>query len=915
MSKRRMMPNSEESLYNIDRNIVQVFLASFLLVIFFILYSFAQKEIEKQNHFRLNFFKLSYELRQSSDDLTHMVRSYVVTKNPLYKEHYFEILDIRNGEHARPLHYEGIYWDLVMLDDKRPYPNQQNSLSLLQRMKNTSFTQEEFDMLEKAKQNSDQLTKLEYKAMQLIEHNSTSHEAQEKAIEILHDEKYHKVKKAIMLPITEFTQLVKTRINEKVYHAQILTRILQVILGFNILILLFLLWRLKKTTFDILGAPLQKIHTQLTHIGQGNFNTEIITHKSINSIYALLSKAQLQLQALLEKNQHISNLYSLLSQCNQAIIHSTHQQELFDSICSDTVKYGGFELAWIGLVNENTKNIDIVSVSGKASGYVNKLHLSIEQNNTNSKGPAGQAYLKREIQYFMHFQSSLSTSPWHKYAKEFNLVSVVGVPLLENEKVIAVLTIYSRSKKLFNVDAKKLLQEMNLDINFALDNFAKEKLRKQDMEHIYELAHYDSLTQLANRSFFEEYFKQTLHLSQRNEQNFALMFIDLDNFKEINDTLGHSTGDALLIEIAQRLKEAIREEDTVARQGGDEFILLFPNTDVTAASQIANKLLNTIKKPFEYQGQELHTTISIGISVYPDDGKNIEVLVKNADTAMYRAKEDGKNRYHFYTQTMHETSLRHLQLSNDLHTAIQREELEVYYQPQIATKSQKLIGAEALLRWKHPTFGFVAPDEFIPIAEANALILPIGEWVLRTATAQIKQWMIEGNEPIIIAVNISALQFNLPNIAQIIEDILQENALSPEYLELELTENLAMKNPDKVIETMNHLHSKGIRMSIDDFGTGYSSLSYLKKFQVYKIKIDQSFVRDITVDADDKAIVHSIISMAKGLGLVTIAEGVETTGQLEYLQEQGCDEIQGYYYSKPVPAKEFEIFRNELGKQ
>jgi diguanylate cyclase (GGDEF)-like protein len=905
----------QEKVYNTDQNITQIFLASLSLVALFILYFFSQKEIEKVNQLQLDSLKLSYELRQSSDDLTRMVRTYVITGNPLYKKHYQEILEIRNGTKNRPLHYDSIYWDLVMLDDKRPTKRQKNHLSLLQRMENADFTQKEFAKLTQAKKNSDKLTKLEYKAMHLIEVEKISLKQRYKAIAMLHDKFYHQAKKSIMQPIANFTQLVRERTSKKVQNAQTFAKILLILLGLNILLLFFLLLQLKRISFYILGAPLQEIHMQLSYLGKGNFDAEFTSpNKFKKSIYALLNKTKLQLKELHKHNQQLSNLYALMSQCNQAIVHAKNQQELFDSICHDTVKFDGLELAWIALVNERAQEFDIVSVAGNASSYVKSLHLSINPNNPHSQGPAGQAYFRGEIQYFIDFQKSPKSSPWHTLAKEFSLESVAGIPLLENGKTVAVLGIYSHSASFFNTSTKKLLHEMNLDINFALDNFAKEARQKRDSEHIYQLANYDSLTNLANRSLFEEHFMQILNLSKRSKQSFALMFVDLDNFKEINDTLGHSIGDALLVEIATRFKKISREEDTVARQGGDEFLLLFPNTDAKAAVQIAQKLLELIEKPFKYETQELHTSISIGITIYPTDGRDLETLAKNADIAMYKAKDEGKNRYHFYTQSMHETSVRHLQLSNELHSAMQNNELEVYYQPQIATKSKKLIGAEALLRWKHPTLGFVPPDEFIPIAEANGLIIPIGEWVLLTATAQIKRWMQEGYEPMLIAVNISTLQFRLPDIAERIEAILVKNELSPEYLELELTERMAMKNPQNVIKTMNLLHEKGIKMSIDDFGTGYSSLSYLKKFQIYKLKIDQSFVRDITVDADDKAIVHSIISMAKGLGLTTIAEGVETIAQLKYLEKQGCNEIQGYYYSKPLPAKEFEAFRDNLNK-
>jgi len=340
--------------------------------------------------------------------------------------------------------------------------------------------------------------------------------------------------------------------------------------------------------------------------------------------------------------------------------------------------------------------------------------------------------------------------------------------------------------------------------------------------------------------------------------------------------------------------------------------LIFSSSDSFNRSQVAQKLLDTFKKPFDIDGNELSISVSIGIALYPNDGLDFDTLYKNADTAMYRAKKEGRNSFYFFTEEMQKNSIRHLELSNALRHALERNQFQLHYQPQFSTEKRTIIGAEALLRWHHPEFGNISPAEFIPMAEENGTILSIGEWVLRTAVKSAKQWMNEGMEPIIMAINLSAIQFRTHNLPDLVANILKETGLPPEYLELELTEGVAMQDPQRAISMMNEIHSKGVRMSIDDFGTGYSSLSYLKKFNIYKLKIDQSFIRDINVDPEDKAIVAAIISMAKSLGLQTIAEGVETIGQLDYLHEQGCDEIQGYYFSKPLPIEEFEAFRLKI---
>jgi diguanylate cyclase (GGDEF)-like protein/PAS domain S-box-containing protein len=432
--------------------------------------------------------------------------------------------------------------------------------------------------------------------------------------------------------------------------------------------------------------------------------------------------------------------------------------------------------------------------------------------------------------------------------------------------------------------------------------------------HIQRLAHFDALTGLPNRLLLNDRCQHALTMAHRSHHNVALMFLDLDHFKNINDSLGHRVGDEVLVELATRLKSAVREQDTVSRLGGDEFVLLLPDTDATGAAHVAEKILQTALQPFQIDTHELTVTPSIGVALYPQDGVDLDSLSKCADAAMYQAKGDGRNSYRFYTAEIQAYIDRALLLDNALRRALERGQLALHFQPQISLETGQTMGAEALLRWTHPELGAVSPAEFIPVAEGSGLILPIGEWVFRTAVNQLAQWIAKGMAPITMAVNLSAVQFRHSNLPQFITDVLKEANLSPELLELELTEGVAMTNPLGAIATMNDLRRRGIRMSIDDFGTGYSSLSYLKRFQVYKLKIDQSFVRDISEDPDDRAIVGAIISMASSLGLKTIAEGVETEGQLEFLRARGCHEVQGYFFSKPLPAQDFEAYVRALGR-
>ncbi len=429
---------------------------------------------------------------------------------------------------------------------------------------------------------------------------------------------------------------------------------------------------------------------------------------------------------------------------------------------------------------------------------------------------------------------------------------------------------------------------------------------KEAEKHIRQLAYFDALTGLPNRALLNDRIEQVLTKAQRNHSVVALMFLDLDRFKNINDSLGHRMGDAVLIETAKRIKMAVREADTVSRLGGDEFILVLSEADNEGVAHVAEKVIQAITKPFYIANHELSVSPSIGISMYPVDGINAETLVQSADSAMYRAKQSGRNTYRFFTPEMYVHANRILQLENALRQALNQHQLQLYFQPQQEIHTGNVVGCEALLRWNHPTFGMVSPTEFVPIAEDSGQIPMIGEWVLRSAVKQIKIWERAGLPLVPVAVNLSVAQFRQLNLNEIIIQILKENSLAPKYLELELTETIPMEDPAAAIDITTRLHQSGIKLSIDDFGTGYSSLSYLKRLNIHKLKIDQSFVRDIATDPEDEEIVRAIIGLAKSLKMRTIAEGVETVEQIEILRAQGCDEIQGFYYSKPLTAMAFE---------
>ncbi|OOZ39358.1 hypothetical protein BOW53_11930 [Solemya pervernicosa gill symbiont] len=456
-----------------------------------------------------------------------------------------------------------------------------------------------------------------------------------------------------------------------------------------------------------------------------------------------------------------------------------------------------------------------------------------------------------------------------------------------------------------------LISEQNQNLEKIVET------RTRELEYNYG---HDSLTELPNRLMFQDRVEQAMNRVRGAEQIVAVLLIDLDMFKRINDTLGIAAGDQLLVTVADRLMHCLDNAEvaqfdpdrvglTIARLGGDEFAVLLSDIDsIDPINYVTRRIIETLSMGVELDANEVFTTCSIGISLYPKDGADSDTLLKNADAAMYHAKRQGRNNYQFYAEEINETSYHHLQLENQLRHAIDREELLLHYQPKVEVTSGRIIGMEALIRWNQPEMGIVSPVVFIPIAEYTGLITVIGEWVLRTACRQVKNWLEQGFDDFRMSVNLSPQQFRQADILQRILSIVESEEVEPRYLEVEITEGAIMDDVDAAIETMQQLNDAGIALSIDDFGTGYSSLSYLKRFPINTLKIDRSFVNDITSDPDDAAIVTAIIAMAHSMGLNVIAEGVETDEQLAFLRALKCDEIQGYLFSPPLPVERF----NEL---
>ncbi|MEN6508781.1 MAG: EAL domain-containing protein, partial [Smithella sp.] len=430
--------------------------------------------------------------------------------------------------------------------------------------------------------------------------------------------------------------------------------------------------------------------------------------------------------------------------------------------------------------------------------------------------------------------------------------------------------------------------------------------RKRSEEQIRHMATHDALTELPNRMMFGQLLNHAIQAAKRNKRQLAVLFIDLDRFKIINDTLGHEAGDLLLQTIAARFKQTLRAMDVVARLGGDEFVILVEEVDNPGQLvTVAQKILSAAMKPVPLLGEECRVTASVGISIYPKDGEDEQALMKTADKAMYFAKEEGKNNYQFYSEGMQSQSIEQFSLETHLRLALERNELSLNYQAKLDFKTGVITGVEALLRWHSPLLGDVTPTQFIPVAEETGLIVPIGRWVMKTACAQNVAWQQQGLPPVCISVNLSLRQLRDENLIEDIKTALSDSGMAPHLLELEITESMIMHNPARIVAILTQIKDMGVRLAIDDFGTGYSSLAHIRRFPIDTIKVDRSFIRNVPEDFEDKAIIEAIISMGQTLSLTVVAEGVETQEQMDFLRQHSCDEMQGYYFSKPVAADEF----------
>jgi len=593
-----------------------------------------------------------------------------------------------------------------------------------------------------------------------------------------------------------------------------------------------------------------------------------------------------------------ARISAVLSGFSAAMLRIRDRQQLFEEACGIAVKQGSFRMAWIGVPEAGRNKLSPVAQAGFDDGYLKKTVVSLQEGGE-YRGACGRALCHGEIVVVNDIASD-ATVPCRKAALARGYRSTVSLPLRMDGRVAAVFVLYSADAGFFDDDELTLLGHLAGGISLALENIEKE-------EKLNYLAYYDVLTKSANRSLLQDRLTQAIAYAARHGRQVAVISVDIDNFKYINNSLGHNTGDQLLKAVTERLGSCLRDGDTVARQGGDEFVIVLPDqVSDDHASQVVKRILAAIARPFLINDREFNITCSIGASFFPQDGADGETILKNADAALYGAKELGRNTFQFYAKEIDARINERLVLESSLRRAVEREEFLLQYQPQVHLDRGEIMGAEALIRWRHPELGIVSPDKFIPLAEETGLIEPIGEWVLRAACAQNKAWQDARLPAITVSINLSSRQFRQKGLADTIARALRDTGLNADCLGLELTESLVMHNAAAGALMLQNLKQMGVKLSIDDFGTGYSSLSYLRRFPIDELKIDQSFVRDVMTDPDDAIIAKAIIALAHGLNLKVTAEGVETKEHIDFLQGRRCDQAQGFYFGRPLHSCEFE---------
>ncbi|MEJ8306699.1 bifunctional diguanylate cyclase/phosphodiesterase [Saccharibacillus sacchari] len=578
----------------------------------------------------------------------------------------------------------------------------------------------------------------------------------------------------------------------------------------------------------------------------------------------------------------------------EMIAKSTPLEETLDNLLRMAEYQTGAKCS-IHRYNKKSRTLSNLAAPSLPSDYMN----AVENVPIGEKGGScGASVSRKEVVVVEDIECSELWENYRDVALRNGLRAGWSLPLIDSEQeILGTFAMYYEVKRLPTEKEMELIRKTGYLARLAIE-------QERSASIIYRMAYHDSLTGLPNRRFFQEKLESSIAEAARNGEKLSILYLDLDRFKTVNDSLGHGAGDALLARIAARLKNALDTDSCIARHGGDEFAILTQDRQMSEAAVTAQRILHAFVEPFEVGGYELFVTPSVGISMYPEHGDNAAALLQHADAAMYKAKEAGKDTYALYEPENETKTGARILLENDLRKSLEKNELHLFYQPQISLFPQRRIGAEALLRWHRGGKEWISPADFIPLAEETGLILPIGEWVLRTACRQGKSWIDDGYEPFIMAINLSPRQFRQRNLVELIRTILEETGYPPQFLELEITEGMTL-DVEAASHKMKQLRDMGVHISIDDFGTGYSSLHYLKRLPISRLKVDRSFVRDIETDLGDRDIVKAIISMAHNLKITVIAEGVENEEQLAFLEANACDEVQGYLFGRPIPADEF----------
>ena len=621
-------------------------------------------------------------------------------------------------------------------------------------------------------------------------------------------------------------------------------------------------------------------------------------------ILATIRDITAQKQAEIELKQ-ANRAMRLLSASNRTLLRSTLEDDLLAQVCRIAVEIGGYCLAWVGIAQfDEEKSISPATYYGAEQGFLSQARMTWAEGERGTSAMS-TAIRTGTIQLRQDILNDPQLAPWHEDARARNYQSAIALPLRLQDEVIGALAIYAPEPQAFHEQEVTLLEELADDLAFGIQNLRMRRAHEDAQAYVQQLAYYDRLTGLPNRILFTEQFDRDLAAAAAEGHTISLLLLDLNYLREINETHGHALGDQILVRVAGQLQQLYATAGFIARFSGNDFTIICPKLDQFGAAALGEKILATISTPFYMAGNRFAIGGNIGVAVYPGDGETSAELLSKVDLAMTRAKETG-NGCCFYRPEMGQRLARTLELAHRLERAMHENQLELYYQPKIDLISGRIVGAEALLRWKDPELGWISPAEFIPVAEARGMMMALGGWVLRTACQQIRHWQdsglfCQGR----IAINVSARQLDDPDFPGLIGRILEETGVPSSCLELELTESVLMADPQQVISILTELKEQGFALAIDDFGTGYSSLAYLKRFPVDTLKIDQAFVREMLAEQNDRAIVATIVAMAQQLGLTTVAEGVEFEEQRQMLQELGCVLAQGFLFSRPEPADEF----------